>query len=151
MKRYGRGLRNIGALLLVLSLSLSALYSDGNPYQELLQITNDFVVVSENFKKSLDGFETRLNSLENSNTIQTESYNVLVKNSQEQETILNSHENRLTTAEQQTTTSMQRLDGLEALQNATAQSLKVYKTVTVALGSAVLVLFALQLIQSLPP
>jgi len=151
MKRYGRGLRIIGALLLVLSLSLSALYSDGNPYQELLQITNDFVVVSENFKKSLDGFETRLNSLENSNTIQTESYNVLVKNSQEQETILNSHETRLTTAEQQTTTSMQRLDGLEALQNATAQSLKVYKTVTVALGSAVLVLFALQLIQSLPP
>src|SRR5690554_21906 len=81
MKRHGNGLRSIGVLLLVLSLSLSALYSDGNPYQELLQITNDFVVVSENFKKSLDGFETRLNSLENSNTIQTESYNVLVKNS----------------------------------------------------------------------
>ena len=77
MKKFGHGLRSIGALLLVLSLSLSALYSDGNPYQELLQITNDFVVVSENFKKSLDGFETRLNSLENSNTIQTESYNVL--------------------------------------------------------------------------
>lgn len=151
MKRHGRGLRSIGALLLVLSLSLSALYSDGNPYQELLQITNEFATISQSFKENLTSLDERFQDLESSTQAQTTIYESLVKNSKDQEQILQTHENRLNSAKEMLTTSTKRLDGLEALQNATAQSLKVYKTVTVALGSAVLVLFALQLIQSLPP